>query len=170
MGKGRKKRQVAVVDYVMPTPEVLAGDDIEAGYILHDETGLKAYTYRRTFKARHFDRLHRSGAWTEEQYLAGCWYRDAYERGCYGRPASSDLMKVHGSVSCMEVAFSTKQEARDKWRAARMALPKDMIGFVDGLILRDRWPKLYHRERARSLIKLAKALDDIARFLRFNRY
>jgi len=120
----------------------------------------------RLFKVRHFDRLQRAGQFSQEQYLAGMWYRDQYERGRYDSPTMSNLFRTGGSSSVVAMGASeTSQVARDRWRAARMALPADMVGFMDALLLRNRWPKMHHRERFRTLDRLRDALDTLCSHL-----
>jgi hypothetical protein len=178
MGKATKRRQAFDHDIIRPTPEQLASGAYVAEYVIHDDTGLKSLAHikhgietdGRLFRESHFDRLHRAGKWTRDQFLAGEWYRQTYERGRYDAPAVSDLLRIGGSIASIEVAYSSKQRARDEWHHARKSLPADMVGFVDGLLIRNRWPKLYHRERHRSIARIAQALDRLADFLRRERY
>lgn len=63
MGKGRKKRQVAVVDYVMPTPERAArGEIVTAGMA------------RKIVPA--IETLHKRGLIDSREYEALAYYRD----------------------------------------------------------------------------------------------
>lgn len=177
MGKAIRGRKAVNHDIVRPTPEQIASGAYAEDYVIHDATGLKAMVYRkrgieqngRLFRESHFDRLNRAGRWTRDQYLAGNWYRHTYECGRYDAPATSDLLRVHGSVASIEAAYSSRQRARDQFRAARKALPADTLGIIDGLLLHNRWPKMHHRERHRIIARIAQALDKLAEFLRRER-
>lgn len=121
---------------------------------------------RRYFRLRHVDRLHRNGKLTYEQHQAATWYRDQWDRGRYDNPTVSDYTRPRGENTPDPGLKSSQQMARDKWRVARTAWPADMVGFMDALLLRDRWPSVHHRERARTLDRVRGALDAMARHLR----
>ena len=123
----------------------------------------------RLFKSMHFDRMEKAGQFSRDQYEAGVWYRYQYEMGRFDNPQMSNLFKIGGSVVSIMGPSERSQVARDRWRAARMALPADMIGFVDALLLRNSWPKMHHRVRFKTLDKLRDALDRLASFIRADR-
>jgi hypothetical protein len=175
--KARKRDQIIPIEeLVAPTAEQLLHGGYVAKFIM-DERGLKAWAHvneggeinGRQFKAMHFDRLNKAGVFTSDQYLAGCWYRNAHDRSRYDVPQTTDLLRVSGSSGDSAASSDYTQDIRNRWRAARGAWPDDMVGFMDGLLLRNRWPKMQHRERARTLARICGALDDLAFFLSHRR-
>jgi hypothetical protein len=173
----KRKAIVPIEELIAPTPEQMLHGSYVAQFIIDDATGLKGLVHvneggeinGRLFKLRHFDRLNKAGCFTRDQYLAGKWYRDAYERGRYDQPQTSNLHRVQGSVGSSELVQGGTQNARDGWRAARMSWPSDMTGFMDALILRNSWPKMHHRERARTLSRICEALDCLSKHLQNRR-
>lgn len=169
MAKPRRRPRAPVEHLDGPTPEQMGSGAYTQDFILYSEDGRKYLAHvkqgveidGRLFKERHFDRLNKAGQWSNEQYRAGCWYRDTHERGRYDAPSTSDLLKVNGCVSSIELSYSDRQRARDRWRVARQSIPGDMVGFIDALLLRNRWPKVHHRQRARTLDKVRDALDAL---------
>lgn len=173
--KARKRAQpMPIEELVAPPAAQLANGAFVREFVIDENTGQKALTYvnqgieinGRQFKLSHLDRLYKAGNFTEDQFLAGKWYRDMHERGRYDKAATSNLFRVQGSVGSAEGVRDFAQAARDKWHSARLAWPADMLGFMDGLILRNRWPKMHHRERMRTLTRIREALDCMAAHLR----
>jgi len=179
MAKARNARRKASIGPVEkldgPTPEQIA----KGGYVredfIHGETAKGVTTFvnhgheegGRHFKTRHLDRLHKAGQFTDLQYAAGVWYRDQHDRCRYDQPQVCDLNRVQGgNVTRMS---DWKEIARDTWRSARLAIPADMVGFVDAMVLRNRWPKMHHRERFRTLDRVRGALDVLARHIQHGR-
>jgi hypothetical protein len=80
----------------------------------------------------------------------------------------ADLHRVQGGGNVLTTNDWT-QMARDRWRLARLAFPADMLGFMDAFLLRNRWPKMHHRERFRTLSRIRDALDHLAHHIRTNR-
>lgn len=172
MAKATRKKFEVIEEIDGPTPEQIA----KGGYArltmpnpdggnrqaqVHINRGFEQNG--RLFKSRHFDRLHKAGQFTDEQYEAGVWYRDQHERGRFDQPKMSNLYRVQGGV--VVSTSDLTQDARDRWRNARMAFPRDMVGFMDGLLLHNRWPKLHHRERFRTLDRVRSALDCLCAHL-----
>lgn len=123
---------------------------------------------RRYFRTTHLDRLHKAKKLTYEQHQAGDWYRTQWEAGRYDSTRCADWTRVRGE-NVVQFTMPTKaQEARDKWRRARMMIPSHMLGFVDRFLLHDHWPKVHHRSLARSLADLRNALDSLAAYLRLS--
>lgn len=121
---------------------------------------------RRYFRLQQLDRLHRNGKLTYEQHQAGKWYRDEWDRARFDAPQISTYgERITSNVITMTSA-DYRQDARDRWRSARMEWPRDMIGFMDAFLLRDRFPRLHHRAAARQLSDVRRALDAMARHLR----
>jgi hypothetical protein len=114
----------------------------------------------RLFKVRHLDRLHKAGKLSETQYAAGVWYRDQHDRCRYDRVRIMDPNRIVAGVVMGSADW--QEMARDRFRTARAALPREMIGFVDRLVLHNRWPKMHQRERFRTIERLGAALDDLA--------
>lgn len=114
----------------------------------------------RAFKSWHLDRLHKAEVFDDLQYAAGVWYRQMHERGRYESPKTTNLDSVGGGSGGVHITDAT-QFARDRWRAARAALPDDMVGFMDAFLLHNRWPKMHHRERFRKVARIKQALERI---------
>lgn len=167
------RRKVEVIEQLdTPTPEQIARGSFQRDYVM-DDNGLKAMAYRntggevagRTFKMWHLDRLHKAGVFSRDQYLAGRWYRDTHEAARYDNPSSSKLFRIEGSVTGGSDVVDAIQWRRDKWRAARQTIPLNMVGFIDAMLLHNKWPRMHHRQRFRTLEQVKEALDCIASFL-----
>lgn len=121
---------------------------------------------RRYFKLQHLDRLHKNGKLSHEQHQAGTWYRDQFDRGKYDSPKTQDFTRPRGDNVVDLAPHSSQQIARDNWRAARTHWPRDMIGFMDGFLLRDQYPSIRHKASLRRLADIQRALDAMAKHLR----
>lgn len=175
MGKATKRKAPPVIQPLDgPTPEQIAKGGVEREDFIHADLGQRvtAYVKRsfedngRVYRMHHLDRLKRAGEFTDEQYAAGEWYREQYAKGRYEQPKMANLHRVQGGNILSHNDWT--QIARDRWRAARMAFPADMLGFMDAFLLRNRWPKMHHRERFRTLSRIREALDALAHHIRTN--
>lgn len=174
--KGKRKAPSPIEELDGPTPEQLGKGGYDRLAMPNPDGGNRAALVHinrgfeengRVFKTRHFDRLHKAGQFTDAQYAAGVWYRDQYERCQYDRPNIVDLNRVQGGGAGI---CEWQEIARDRWRAARATIPGDVVGFFDALVLRNRWPKMHHRERFRSLDRVRDALDRICSHLLRRKY
>lgn len=121
---------------------------------------------RRYFKLQHLDRLHKNGKLSHEQHQAGTWYRDQFDRGKYDSPKTQDFTRPRGDNVVDLAPHSSQQLARDNWRSARTYWPRDMIGFMDGFLLRDQYPSMRHKASLRRIADIQRALDAMARHLK----
>ena len=166
--KGKRKAPSPIEELDGPTPEQLGKGGYDRLAMPNPDGGNRAALVHinrgfeengRVFKTLHLDRLHKAGQFSDAQYEAGVWYRDQHERGRYGQPQMSNLYRVQGGTVTSITDWT--QDARDRWRAARACIPADMVGFMDALLLRNRWPKMHHRERFRTIERIRDALDCI---------
>lgn len=152
-----------------PTPEQMANGRYVREDFIHADNAQRVTAYvnqggesnGRPFKSWHLDRLHKAGAFDDVQYAAGVWYRQMHERGRYEAPKVSNYDGVGGGSGAGCHITDATQFARDRWRAARASIPADMVGFMDAFLLRNRWPKLHHRARFRTLERMRDALEQI---------
>jgi hypothetical protein len=166
-----KASPLPAVEMVGPTDAQRANGNYVSADIIYIENFTRATAYvnkgfednGRLFKSRHLDRLHKAGRLSDAQYAAGVWYRDEHEKCRYDQPQMVDLHRVGGG-STLSVP-DWKEIARNNWRLARLSMPTEMIGFMDALILHNRWPKMHHRERFRTIGSIQRALDDLASHL-----
>jgi hypothetical protein len=152
-----------------PTEAQLANGNYKREDFIHADNAQRVTAYinrggeknGRAFKSWHLDRLHKAGAFDDLHYAAGVWYRHMHERGRYDAPKMSNLESVGGSFGAGVNISDATQFARDQWRKARAAIPLDMLGFMDAFLLHNRWPKMHHRERFRTIHKIRDALERI---------
>lgn len=170
MGKATKRRTPSPVEALDgPTEAQKANGNYERTDFIHADTARRvtAFVNRggevngRQFKSWHLDRLHKAGVFDDLQYAAGVWYRQQHERGRYEAPKTSNLDSVGGGGGGGINVSDATQFARDRWRSARAALPDDMVGFMDAFLLRNRWPKMHHREKFRTVARMRDALERI---------
>lgn len=151
-----------------PTDAQLANGNFERVDFIHADTAQRVTAFvnqggevnGRQFKSWHLDRLHKAGVFDDLQYAAGVWYRQMHERGRYEAPKTSNLNSVGGSSAGIHVTDAT-EFARQRWRAARAAIPADMVGFMDRFLLRNDWPKMHHRQKFRTVARMKDALERI---------
>lgn len=123
---------------------------------------------RRYYRKSHLDRLHDNGKLTYEQHAAGTMYRDLHEAGRYDAPRTQDWTKVRGPNVLNFTLPTSAQDARDRWHDARKEVPRDIVGFVDRLLLKGEWPQSrQQRHRDHYLATLRNGLDVLARHFRF---
>lgn len=170
MGKATKRRIPSPVEALDgPTEAQKANGNYERTDFIHADNAQRVTAYvnqggednGRPFKFRHLDRMHKAGVFDDVQYAAGIWYRHMHERGRYDAPKTSNLDSVSGGGASGFHVTDAAQFARDRWRAARAAMPLDMVGFMDAFLLRNKWPKMHHRARFRTLQRMREALEQI---------
>jgi hypothetical protein len=151
-----------------PTEAQKANGHYERTDFIHADLGQRVTAFvnqggeinGRSFKSWHLDRLHKAGVFDDLQYAAGVWYRQMHERGRYESPKTSNYDSVGGGGAGVHITDAT-QFARDRWRAARTAIPSDMVGFMDRFLLRNGWPKMHHRQKFRTVARIKDALERI---------
>lgn len=151
------------------TPERLAMCDSEFVNPAEIDSSEQAIGYVRRLKAMtRLDRWHRGGVITQRQFDAGNWYRTVYEAGCVEpRVVASYGERTTGGENSYGLARNHRQlEARQALREARSVFCRDMVGFMDRLLLRDALPAYRGRMQMRTLSQARQALDDLADYLR----
>lgn len=140
------------------TPEQLASGNYATGF---DTKGKAQTTGRRYFRLSHLDRLHKNGKLTYEEHQAGTHYRDLFEMGRYDCPRTSDYQRVRcGNVVSFDMS-TRREDARDRWRAARKEIQMRDVGFADRFLLRDEWPSVHHRQLSKHLERLKSVLKTL---------
>ena len=178
MGKAAKAKMSKRVRRPLPpptatfeaTPERLAqaGNDNSTlvPAIIHRAADRQARC--RRFRDSHVDRMFKAHRLTYAQWYAADWYRSKYELsglptrvvGSYGAGAGAGECDYGLPVS------ERQARARQQWRAARSAMPDNMLPLVDNLVLHDLAPVLGGgNQRARYTDAIARALQLLAEYL-----
>lgn len=130
----------------------------------------------RRFRASHLDRLYRRddsrrSVLTWRQYYAGDWYRNTYHRaGITLSVVASYGERVSGGEPAYGLPRTVRQaDARRLWREARQKFPRQMVGFMDRLLIHDELPRYGGASRMRALKEVADALDCLADWLKLAR-
>jgi hypothetical protein len=161
--KPRKAPAAPIVSGLDATPERLAKGDSDIVIALIDKAGERPGKARQ-FRASHLDRLHKSGALSYAQFLAGDWYRTQHAMARFG---GSIISSYEGRTSRSEPGYglpSTERQlrARNQLAAARRVIPREMIGFIDRLLLHDELPSRRNRSGQRTIREISDALNVLA--------
>ena len=145
-----------------PTPERMRQDESDEYGATIAKAGDRALLTRK-FASTHLDRLYRSGKLTWLQFHAGDKYRDLYVEAGIGLRVTAKYGETNGGGEESYGMPRTMRQAyaRQKLRAARDQLPKDMVGFIDRFVIHDELPRYGGRASYRSIKQIASALDAI---------
>jgi hypothetical protein len=159
MARGRLKRKI---------PERLAkGDDSEFVNPAEIDSSEQPIGLTRRFRKSHLDRLFRNERLTWTQWYAGDWYRNQHA-ACHF--ALSVVASYGERTSAGEPAYGLPRteaqlRARNRFKAARDAFPRDMLGFMDRLLIHDELPRYGGTAAHRNITRIGAALDRLALFL-----
>jgi hypothetical protein len=166
MARGRKKRVQSTLIVVDATPERLAkGDGFEfINPATIDSAEQRIGHVRRFRKESRLDRWHSTGVITQRQFSAGHEYRMLHHRAI----SIPKVVASYGeSTTCGETDYGmartvAQAKARDRFRAARTAIPMMMVGFLDRLLINDSLPHYRGRAQMRTFTEARNALDALA--------
>jgi hypothetical protein len=152
------------------TPERFAKDDSDVVTALIDRAGERPGKARR-FRSSHLDRMHKSGTLNYYQWYAGDWYRNTHNRcqfplsvvASYGERSGAG--EYPGTFGYGLPRQEAQLRARDALRMARAQFPRDMIGFMDRLLIHDSMPRYGGRAAMRNVAQIRRALDTLAGYL-----
>lgn len=148
------------------TPERLAKGDASEfiNPAIIDSSEQRMGRVRRFSRESTLDRWHKSKMITQRQFTAGEEYRTLHERAmALPRVVASYGERTSAGECDYGLARTIAQaRARSRWRAARNAIPRDMIGFVDRFLIADALPKYRGRAHMRSIAEMRNALDQLA--------
>jgi hypothetical protein len=164
---GAKRKRVRIAEEVIDaTPERLAKGD-ESVFIdpAKIDSSEQRIGYVRQFrKESRLDQWHRREIITHRQFIAGHEYRSLHMRAiATPRVVAAYGERTTGGESDYGMARTDAQaRARSKWRAARDAIPREMVAFLDKLLIHDSLPHYRGRAQMRSFADCRKALDELA--------
>lgn len=119
---------------------------------------------RRFHRLTKLDRWHNGQVINQRQFLAGDQYRNLHARG-HSTPrvvASYGERTSAGETDYGMARTAAQVRARERWRSARDNVPRDMLGFIDRLLIHDSLPDYRGRAQMRNLTEVRKALDALA--------
>lgn len=153
------------------TPERMAKGESDVVLAKIDKAGERPGNARR-FRESKLDRLHKSGSITYYQWFAGDWYRNTHDRcqfplsvvASYGQ--RTGVGEHPGSFGYGLPRQEAQARARGALRTARAQFPREMIGFMDRLLIHDTMPRYGGRAAMRNLAQIRRALDMLAGYLR----
>jgi hypothetical protein len=168
-GLKRKRSHSLLPTPLDATPERLAmceSDWINPAELDSSEQPM-GYT-RRLKPMTRLDRWHRAQVITQRQYDAGNWYRTVYEAGSVEpRVVSSYGERTTGGENSYGLARTDRQlQARTALRQARCIFSREIVGFMDRLLLRDALPDFRGRRMMHTISEARHALDDLANYLK----
>jgi hypothetical protein len=165
-GAKRKRRGPKGYPAVDATPERFAKGDtaefINPAEI--DSSEQPIGRVRRFVNRPRLDRWHISGVITQRQYSAGDRYRTLHQRAfSEPRVVSAYGERTTGGQPDYGLARTdAQQQAREKFRMARLCVPSDMLGFIDRFILKNSLPAHRGRAQMRTITQARNALDALA--------
>lgn len=171
MARGRRKKKQHVDDSrIDATPERIAKGHSEMVNPAEIDSREQQIGLTRRFRSSHIDRLYRNDRLTWVQWYAGDWYRNTHHRARFGL---SVVASYGERTSASEPAYGlprteSQLRARRAVMDARGQWPRDMIGFMDRLLIHDEMPKYGGRAAARNLTRIRGALDVLAMHLRLS--
>lgn len=175
---GKSKKKPLLVEVVDATPERLrhaANESADAWEYVDPSRidSVQPIGLVRRFRATHLDRFYKrdkpdKSILTFRQWYAGDWYRSTHARSgftmsviaSYGERTSS------GEPRYGLAATEAQAQARDLWREGRKQFPRQMVGFMDRLLLHDELPRYAGRSRMKAVGEIAFALDCLADWLK----
>lgn len=163
----RKRPQISAPP-IDATPERLAMCESEWINPAELDSSEQPMGYTRRLKPMsRLDRWHRAQVITQRQYDAGNWYRTVYEAGnIEPRVVSSYGERTTGGENSYGLARTDRQlQARTALREARCIFPREIIGFMDRLLLRDALPDYRGRRMMHTISEARVALDELADYL-----
>lgn len=165
-GGAKRKRVRIMEDVIDATPERLAkGDDFQFIDPAKIDSSEQRIGYVRQFrKESRLDQWHRREIITQRQFAAGHEYRSLHMRAiATPRVVSSYGERTTGGENDYGLARTDAQaRARSRWRAAREAIPREMVAFLDRLLIHDSLPQYRGRAQMRTFSDCRKALDALA--------
>jgi hypothetical protein len=165
----KRRRQTLAPAPIDATPERLAMCESEWINPAEIDSSDQPMGYTRRLKPMsRLDRWHRAHVITQRQYDAGNWYRTVYEAGSIEpRVVSSYGERTTGGENSYGLARTDRQmQARLALRAARGIFCREMVGFMDRLLLRDALPDFRGRRMMHTISETRHALDDLADYLK----
>lgn len=166
---GKRRKLAPMTPSVDATPERLRMGESEFVNPAEIDSSEQPIGYvRRLHSMARLDKWHRAGVITQRQYEAGNWYRTVYERGqIEPRVVSSYGERTTGGENSYGLARNHRQlEARQALRGARLIFAREIVGFMDRLLLRDALPNFRGRRMMHTISEARNALDDLANYLR----
>lgn len=179
MGRGKKKP--IVQDALDATPERLkqAANEGNDPWEFVDPSRIDSVQpigLVRRFKATHLDRFYKrdnpdKSLLTFRQWYAGDWYRSTHARAGF----TMSVISSYGErTSCGEPSYGlarteSQAQQRELWREARSQFPRNMVGFMDRLLIHDELPRYGGRSRYRAVAEIGYALDCLADWLKLVR-
>jgi hypothetical protein len=164
---GAKRKRARVLEAVIDaTPERLAKGD-ESIFVdpAKIDSSEQRIGYVRQFrKETRLDQWHRRLIISQRQYAAGHEYRSLHMRAiATPRVVASYGERTTGGETDYGLARTDAQaRARSRWRGAREAIPRDMIAFLDRLLIHDSLPQYRGRAQMRTFAQTRNALDALA--------
>lgn len=165
---GAKRKRARVLEAIIDaTPERLAkGDDSIFVDPAKIDSSEQRIGYVRQFrKETRLDQWHRREIITQRQYAAGHEYRSLHMRAiATPRIVASYGERTTGGETDYGLARTDAQaRARSRWRQARESIPRDMIAFLDRLLIHDSLPQYRGRAQMRTFTQTRNALDELAK-------
>lgn len=110
------------------------------------------------------DQWHRTGVIDQRQFTAGHEYRTLHMRATSTpRLVAAYGERTTGGERDFGMARTDAQaRARMRWRQARDAIPRDMVAFLDRLLIHNSLPHYRGRAQMRSISDTRRALDELA--------
>jgi|SRR5690349_699603 len=165
-GGARRKKLRVFEEVIDATPERLGKGD-ESVFIdpaTIDSSEQRIGYVRQFRKEARLDQWHRREIITQRQYTAGHEYRSLHMRAiATPRVVSSYGERTTGGETDYGLARTDAQaRARSRWRQAREAIPRDMVAFLDRLLIHDSLPQYRGRAQMRTFTQTRNALDALA--------
>lgn len=168
--KAAKTEPAFAISGIDATPERMAKGESDVVQALIDRAGERPGNARK-FRASHLDRLHKSGSISYYQWYAGNWYREQHDRcqfplsvvASYGERSGAG--EYPGTFGYGLPRQEAQLRAREALRMARAQFPRDMVGFMDRLLIHDTLPRYGGRAAMRNLAQIRRALDTLAGYL-----
>lgn len=155
------------------TPERLAkGDHSDFVNPAEIDSAEQPIGLTRRFKSSHLDRLHNNGKLTWVQWYAGDWYRNTHHRARFALSVVASYGdRINAAPTPTAFGYGLPQQeaqirARTDLAKARQQWPRDMIGYMDRLLIHDELPRYGGRAAARNIAQIRNALDNLAGWLR----
>jgi hypothetical protein len=183
MGRGntRRSRKPVLQDTLDATPERLkqAANEGSDPWEFVDPSRIDSVQpigLVRRFRATHLDRWYKrdkpdKSLLTFRQWYAGDWYRSTHARAGFNMSviASYGERTSQGEPSYGLARTEAQAQARDLWREGRKQFPKQIVGFMDRLLIHDDLPSYGGKQRFLKVRAIGSALDDLADWLRLAR-
>ncbi|WP_019517133.1 hypothetical protein [Sphingomonas sp. Mn802worker] len=158
-------------EHVDATPERIAQADGNHEIVdaIIDKAGERAKLTRR-FADSAIDRMHKRGQLTYAQWYACDWYMRLHAEAMSAPrvvAAYGDGVGECGRESYGQPRSRHQWDARRKLREARAAIPAQMLGLFDRIIVSDDMPTFHDsRQRARFAQRIAAIADTLATWLK----